>query len=227
MPADHHSDMSRDAVSLTYQELADRLGIDVQSARRRALRSRWPKAPGNDGRARVLVPAAVLPAAAAIVPATDATRLPPVAPAEAPPAAAVPATPEALSHLLSRVAEAGELRERLGRLEAEAEALRVAASRERERADRGEARAAEAERRFETERLRVAMAEREREEARVQAAAAEARAEELQVSIARETARAARAEAARRATEDELAGWVAGGPIARAWRALVYRRGRP
>ncbi len=97
MPADSHSDTSRDTVSLTYQELADRLGIDVQSARRRVLRAGWAKLPGNDGKARVLVPATVLPAAGATTTAT-------VASAEPPPAASVPATPEALSHLLSQVA---------------------------------------------------------------------------------------------------------------------------
>src|SRR5689334_3994425 len=67
-------DVSRDTVSLTYEELAARLGIDMQSARRRALRQRWPKTRGNDGRARVAVPAAVLPAAGATAAAADATR---------------------------------------------------------------------------------------------------------------------------------------------------------
>ena len=107
-----HRDVSRDTVMITYQELADRLGIDVQSARRRALRAKWPKVPGNDGQARVNVPATVLPAAGA---ATAAT----VAPPEPPPAAPVTATPEAMSHLLSQVAEMGELRERAAKAEAE------------------------------------------------------------------------------------------------------------
>jgi hypothetical protein len=35
-----------------------------------------------------------------------------------------------------------------------------------------------------------------------------------------------RAEADRDAARDELAMWMAGGPLARAWRALAYRRGR-
>src|SRR3712207_2618352 len=117
MPQDSHGD----TVSLTYQELADRLGIDVQSARRRALRSRWPKVPGNDGRARVNVPATVLPAAGATAAAT-------VTPTGPPPAAPVAATPEALSHLLSQVAEMGELRDKLGRTEAERDAARLAAA---------------------------------------------------------------------------------------------------
>jgi hypothetical protein len=36
-----------------------------------------------------------------------------------------------------------------------------------------------------------------------------------------------RADAARKAVERELAEWTAGGPLVRAVRALVYRRGRP
>jgi hypothetical protein len=104
MPADRHSDMSRGTVSLTYQELAERLGIDVQSARCRALRSGWPKSPGNDGKARVNVPATVLPA----IPATKATPQAGVVPTEVPPAAFVSMTPEVLSHLLSQVAELPE-----------------------------------------------------------------------------------------------------------------------
>ena len=129
MPGDSPSDTSRDTVSLTYQELADRLGIDVQSARRRALRSRWPKVPGNDGKARVSVPAAVLPVAPVTIGAT-------VAPAGPLPAALVAATAEALSHLLSQVADMGELRDRLGRVEAERDAARAEASAERARAAR-------------------------------------------------------------------------------------------
>src|SRR5215210_1673354 len=41
---------------LTYAELADALGITAASAKRLAIRRRWPKQPGNDGRSRVLVP---------------------------------------------------------------------------------------------------------------------------------------------------------------------------
>jgi hypothetical protein len=41
---------------LTYAELADTLGITAASAKRLAIRRRWPKQPGNDGRSRVVVP---------------------------------------------------------------------------------------------------------------------------------------------------------------------------
>ena len=43
-------------VWLTYQELADKLGVTVEGARRRVQRGRWARQTGNDGRARVRVP---------------------------------------------------------------------------------------------------------------------------------------------------------------------------
>src|SRR5215207_6476300 len=42
---------------LTYAELGEALGITVDSAKRLARRRGWRKQPGNDGRARVAVPA--------------------------------------------------------------------------------------------------------------------------------------------------------------------------
>lgn len=165
-------DTDRDTVSLTYDDLANALGIDVQSARRRALRSKWPKTRGNDGRARVHVPVTVLPAATE----TGATKNVPVVPAQATVAGLVAATPESLSHLMSQVAELAEVRQRLGHAEGEAVAFREALSHER-----------------------------------VQAAAERRRAEALQVERDR--------------VQAELSAWTAGGPLARAWRAFMNRRG--
>jgi hypothetical protein len=81
------------------------------------------------------------------------------------------------------------------------------------------------------ERVRVERAEAEREAARIAAAVAEGEAKTLrvQVQVARDEA-AARVQAAETARDDaraELADWTAGGPLGRAWRALIYRRGRP
>lgn len=45
-----------DGVWLTYRELGVRLGVSVEAARRRALRARWTRQSGNDGRARILLP---------------------------------------------------------------------------------------------------------------------------------------------------------------------------
>jgi flagellar biosynthesis GTPase FlhF len=66
-------------------------------------------------------------------------------------------------------------------------------------------------------RERVGRAEAERDRADQHAAAAEAE---------RDRAQAERAEAQRKAeeTQAELAAWAAGGPIARAFRAFLYRR---
>lgn len=42
--------------ALSYEELADRLGINLTSARRLVLRRRWSKLRGNDGKAIIQVP---------------------------------------------------------------------------------------------------------------------------------------------------------------------------
>lgn len=41
---------------LTYDEIASELGIARESARQLAIRKRWPRQKGNDGRARIGVP---------------------------------------------------------------------------------------------------------------------------------------------------------------------------
>ena len=41
---------------LTYREAAKRLGSNIEAVRQRAIRCRWPRIPGNDGRARVQIP---------------------------------------------------------------------------------------------------------------------------------------------------------------------------
>jgi hypothetical protein len=44
---------------MTYDEAAVRLGVSHDAVRRRAARGRWARMPGNDGRARIQVPADV------------------------------------------------------------------------------------------------------------------------------------------------------------------------
>ncbi len=41
---------------LTYRQVAVRLGVSVEAARRRALRGKWSRMPGNDGMTRVRPP---------------------------------------------------------------------------------------------------------------------------------------------------------------------------
>ena len=50
------AEVTPDTRWMTYQEMADRLGTDAESARRRAEREGWPSLPGNDGQTRVGVP---------------------------------------------------------------------------------------------------------------------------------------------------------------------------
>jgi hypothetical protein len=41
---------------LTYAEAAERLGTTVEAVRQRAIRGRWKRTQGNDGRARLMLP---------------------------------------------------------------------------------------------------------------------------------------------------------------------------
>ncbi|WFU12185.1 hypothetical protein QA646_19845 (plasmid) [Rhizobium sp. CB3090] len=45
-----------DYESLTYKELADRLGVKIESARKQVQRKRWQRVTGNDGTVRIQVP---------------------------------------------------------------------------------------------------------------------------------------------------------------------------
>jgi hypothetical protein len=49
-----------DVAWLTYADLAEKLGVELASAQRRAFRAKWPRQPGNDGKARVGVPLTAL-----------------------------------------------------------------------------------------------------------------------------------------------------------------------
>lgn len=53
---------------LTYEELGEALGITPASAKRLAIRRKWMKRPGNDGRARVAVPVERLAATRTVTP---------------------------------------------------------------------------------------------------------------------------------------------------------------
>lgn len=53
--------MEKDGEWLTYEEAGLRLGVQADSVRRRASARKWQRRPGNDGKARVLVPFEALP----------------------------------------------------------------------------------------------------------------------------------------------------------------------
>jgi hypothetical protein len=72
--------------SLTYAELAEALKITPASANKFARRKRWPRVPGNDGKARVSVPEDALvrldspPDSPLDVPTVSPHDVPPVSP---------------------------------------------------------------------------------------------------------------------------------------------------
>lgn len=100
-----------ETVSLSYDELAERMRITPHSARNLVRRKRWKRTVGNDGKARVSVP----------VEALTAPSAPPLAPPlEAP----------------SPAAESGVM---IARLEAQIDGLKALVEAERRRADAAEA----------------------------------------------------------------------------------------
>lgn len=60
-PRYSHGDSLMDTIALTYRELAERLGVKPESARKTAQRKRWRRSIANDGTARVHVPLEALP----------------------------------------------------------------------------------------------------------------------------------------------------------------------
>src|SRR5690242_15452534 len=114
---------------LSYDEMADVLGMGRESARVLARRKRWPRRPGNDGRARIGVPEDEIAARSA--PPSDPGSDPPSDPGSNPPsdprndpAPAPGRDPDQLT----------ELRVLNARLETRLEALQALVEAERERA---------------------------------------------------------------------------------------------
>lgn len=190
---------------MTYAELGEALGIDPESANRRARRQGWRRRMGNDHRTRVAVPLDALPD---IIP--DKPKAPQAVSGDGP-----GDIPPDISYTIKA-------------LEGEATALREALQRERERADRTEAEAAQLREEREAARVQAARAEGEalglREAlAREEARAAEA-ARQAAMQVATEARRREDVQALRDVLQDELSAWTAGGPLARAWRAFTNRR---
>ena len=100
-----------ETVSLSYDELAERLRINPHSARNLVRRKRWKRTVGNDGKARVSVPREAL-----VAPSTS----PSAPPLEAP----------------SPAAESGVT---IARLEVQIDGLKALVEAERRRADAAEA----------------------------------------------------------------------------------------
>ena len=96
--------------SLTYAELGEILKITPASANKLARRKRWPRVPGNDGKARVSVPEDALVRRDS--PPDSPPDVPPVSPQDSPP----PSPPDNLIRALE--AHVTTLREQLAAAEA-------------------------------------------------------------------------------------------------------------
>jgi hypothetical protein len=114
--------------SLTYAELAEALRITPASANKLARRRRWPRVPGNDGKARVSVPED------ALVPRDDPPVSPPPSPLDVPPVS----PPDNPVH-----AEIARLECELAGVRGELSGVREALDEARARAGAAEARSAE------------------------------------------------------------------------------------
>jgi hypothetical protein len=116
-----------DTVWLTYASLAERLGVEVASAQRRALRARWTRQPGNDGRTLVLVPLSALTSTEKPSKAKAPDIRGPVSPVAAPVMALLQARLEAVEAALeAKAQELAEVREDRARMSGELDGLRTA-----------------------------------------------------------------------------------------------------
>lgn len=195
-------------------EAAERTGLTVEAIRQRIKRGSLQAVKGNDRVLRVRLTTADL---ASITNRSTTGHFPPTPTGQ-------PPTPTSLRPDDDRLIKA---------LEAIAEARGEAAAL-RDRVEKAEALANQL-------RSDVDQSRTEREQALVAAATAQGEARALREALAREARQLERSEGnrrtaetqrdaaqnAREAAQADLAAWTAGGPIARAWRAFVNRRGRP
>src|SRR3954451_22624248 len=209
---------------MTYEEVRDALGLpSTKAALQRSRRGNWPRRLNNaDKLARVGVPASVL--AAPRNPSRDASRslLPsagdPMREAAGGVTGGIPGGDGSeLATELRRRAEAAE--SRAERAEDERDKLAVEVIKERERGARGEG---------ELAGLQIAIQQAEGRAQRAEAEAKALRDAEARAAAQATAERAERqaAETARDAARTELAELTAGGPLRRALRAFVFRRGR-
>jgi hypothetical protein len=116
-------------VWLTYVELGDRLGITPDAARQKAIRGRWRKQRGNDGKARVLVEPEVLQSAVQTHPHGDHTDVHLDERTDSPAPVQTPETPQANDNSATEAALVAMLDDQLAFLKGLVES-------ERSRADR-------------------------------------------------------------------------------------------
>ncbi len=122
--------------SLTYAELAEALGITPASANKLARRRRWPRVPGNDGKARVSVPEEAL----------VRRDSPPDSPSDSPPASPLDVPPVSPPDKLIKALEAHveTLKEQLAAAEARNSQLAAELTAEREKIEAERAKTSQA-----------------------------------------------------------------------------------
>ena len=171
-------DVGVGTVWLTYSELAAKLGVELASAQRRALRAKWPRRPGNDGRARVGVPPTALEGAGKGAKAQTPDRRPDTSPDIG---AALQMLQGRLvaaeAALAAKTQELAEVREDRARLAGEVDGLKVSAEHLHEVAATARREAAEAQQRAAVAELEAGRLRGEKEVA--EAAAAQLRARGL------------------------------------------------
>jgi hypothetical protein len=213
---------------MTYENAGALFGLSAEAMRKRARRQGWevrqPNEPG--AKAQVRVP--------------DGAELRPHAHPPGRPAGDRADGLEAELRRRAEVAEgraeaaedardklAAELikeRERRARAEGENGGLRIAFEQAQGRAERAEAGEAARRADFQQALGRAERVEAERDAAAEAARLAQERVQKVKVEAAAECAARQESERERDAAQAELAEWTAGGPLARAWRALIYRR---
>lgn len=125
---------------MTYAELAERTGVELASAQRRAMRAKWSRRPGNDGRARVAVPLAALEA-------SKKDKAPDTSPDMGMTAKQLMARLEAAeAALAAKALELAQVREDKARLTGELEGVKLAAEHLHEAASQARREATEAQR---------------------------------------------------------------------------------
>jgi hypothetical protein len=116
-------------ILLTYAELGARLGISPASAKRRAIRAKWAKHIGNDGRTRVRVPVTALPPETS--PETSLETSPVASPAMSPVTDQAALIAELRARLDERTALVNQLRSELDRTRSDLDRARADLDRER------------------------------------------------------------------------------------------------
>ena len=195
-------------------EAAERTGLTVEAIRQRIKRGSLQAVKGNDRVLRVRLTTADLESISNRSPTGHSQSMP--TGQASPPTSHRPVDDQlfkALEAAAEARGEANALRERLELADALADRLR--ADIDRSRMEREQAQIAAAAAEGEARALREALARDARSHEKAEA-------DRLKAETQRDAAQNARNEA-----QADLAAWTAGGPIARAWRAFVNRRGRP